>query len=132
LLEGPICMDIEGNKIVWQVPEDAIGEPVKFVAETLNGKRYTQEFFLHVEPSGPAIDLKPEILAILEKGEHFNIVFFGTAGKEYEVQVADLIRPDQTTWQAAGRYSSGSGITVYTHSSPGKKSQFFRVLQVAD
>lgn len=132
LLEGPIGMDIEGNKIVWQVPEDAIGEPVKFVAETLNGKRYTQEFFLHVEPSGPAIDLKPEILAIQEKGEHFNIVFFGTAGKEYEVQVADLIRPDQTTWQAAGRYSSGSGITVYTHSSPGKKSQFFRVLQVAD
>jgi hypothetical protein len=132
LLEGPINMNIEDNKLVWQVPDDATGEPVQLVAETLDGKRYTQDFFIHVESSEPTIDQKPEILAIQDKGEHFNIVFFGTSGKEYEVQIADLIGPDQTTWQAAGRYSSGGGITVHSHSSPAKKSQFFRVLQVAN
>ena len=125
-------MNIEDNKLVWQVPDDATGEPVKLFAETLDGKRYTQDFFIHVEPSVPAIDQKPEILAIQQKGEFFDLICIGTAGKEYEVQAVDFIGTSQSTWQAVGRYSSSGSINVYTHAHTEKGSQFFRVLQVAN
>ncbi|MDC0065685.1 fibronectin type III domain-containing protein, partial [Verrucomicrobia bacterium] len=134
LLQGPIQMDVVGTKLVWNVPTDAVGETIKVLAETNDGRKYTQEFFLHVYSISKESNSKPEILGLYEHEENqFKILFSGAEAKEYDIQITNSIESDTISWKTMKRYTSGSqGFNVHIHQGKTNEKAFFRLLQVED
>ena len=74
LLEGPFGMEINDNKITWNVPNNAHGEYVKLLIETNSGKKYTQDYYLDIyNPLTPRDS--PEIISVSNNYGIYKILF---------------------------------------------------------
>ena len=134
LLEGPLLMDVDGTKLVWEVPTDVkYSEPVKVLVETEDGRQFIQEFFLSVHAENLAGATRPEIIGAQNEGDNVKMLFVGNKGKQYELQTTNALQGEATQWRAVKRYTlNADDFNIHVEARDDAKNAFFRLLDVGD
>jgi hypothetical protein len=125
LLEGPFGMQIDNNKITWDVPSNAHGEYVKLLIETNSGKQYTQDFYLDIHNPLKSSN-SPEILSVSHSNGIYKILFKTVQEKKYVIETVNFINDKK--WQEIKQYSGTEmGYLIYEEFSNQKAAKFFRI-----
>ena len=125
LLEGPFGMQINDNKITWDVPNNAHGEYVKLLIETNSGKKYTQDYYLDIyNPLTPSDS--PEIISVSHNDGIYKILFKTELGKKYVIEAVNSINDEK--WQQIKDYSGKeNGYIIHEETSGQNAAKFFRI-----
>jgi len=118
-------MQINDNKITWDVPNNAHGEYVKLLIETNSGKKYTQDYYLDIyNPLTPSDS--PEIISVSHNDGIYKILFKTELGKTYVIEAVNSINDEK--WQQIKDYSGKeNGYIIHEETSGPNAAKFFRI-----
>lgn len=134
MLEGPLLMDVDGTKLVWEVPADVkYSEPVKVLVETEDGRQFIQEFFLSVHGENLAGTILPELIGAQNEGENVKLLFVGNKGKIYDLQVTNALQGEATAWRSVRSYElNANEFNIHVEPRDDAKNAFYRLQEIGD
>ena len=127
LFDGPEGMRIEGDEVVWDVPDEAGGTGVLLCAELSDGTLVEHDYFLHVETSSNRIPRPVEIFEV--KATELGIAL-NWAGDGPFFQVQRKVSLEESEWTNLGEATTNGFFEDFVDTDAPESGSFYRVLVV--
>lgn len=131
LINGPKGVEVKDNKVKWDVPSDAQSDFIELRAESTNGDRTEQRYFLHVHSDESVLKRPTEIVKYQALNGGLLVGWTGNANK-YQIQKTDNLSPGKNglvEWENVGEPFDNAPVNFHVEKEI-KSSGYFRVLEI--